>query len=135
MQEMKECLIIDDDEDDQEIFLMCIRSISRYVNGRTANNGVDALAMFAAEPAYTPHYIFIDVNMPKMNGIECLKKLKAIARLSDTKMFMYSTTAEDTTYGACKQLGATEFIIKPTRTGELKEKLSAIFEIVSKINS
>jgi CheY-like chemotaxis protein len=94
MKEIQSCLLIDDDPDDQEIFLMCIGKISEPVNCITANSGVDAIEMLQSHTQYTPNYIFLDVNMPKMNGIECLKNIKKIDRLKHTKIYMYSTTSE-----------------------------------------
>lgn len=135
--EMKEpirCLIIDDDQDDQEIFLMCVRKISSNIDCLTANSGVAAVDMLKSNDDYVPDYIFLDVNMPKMNGIECLKVLKSINRLNDTKILMYSTTSENDVVKESLSLGADEFIKKPSKTGELKEKLSIIFNIVSKID-
>ena len=128
------CLIIDDDADDQEIFLMCIRKISSNIDCLTANNGVDAVDLLKSNDGYVPDYIFLDVNMPKMNGIECLKVLKSIDRLSNTKILMYSTTSESEVVKESLRLGADEFIKKPSKTDELKEKLSIIFGIVSNIN-
>ncbi|GAC1311728.1 MAG: hypothetical protein NVSMB24_31860 [Mucilaginibacter sp.] len=134
MQATRECLIIDDDQDDQEIFLMCVRKISRNINCMTMDDGIEALSMLTSKPQYIPDYIFVDVNMPKMNGIDCLRALKGIDRLKDTKIFMYSTTSETSTLNESKRLGANDFIVKPPKTEELKEKLSTIFEIVSKMN-
>jgi CheY-like chemotaxis protein len=134
MIQQKECLIIDDDEDDQEIFIMCVRKISNNINCLAISNGVDALAMLKSNEKYTPDYIFLDVNMPKLNGIDCLKFLKNIERLQNTRIFMYSTTSESSTLATSKEFGANGFIVKPSRAAELKSKLSEIFEIVSGIN-
>jgi CheY-like chemotaxis protein len=135
MNEQRQCLIIDDDPDDQEIFLMCLRKISNKIDCLTANNGVEAITMLESNEEYIPDYIFLDVNMPKMNGIECLKHLKEIKRLKNTKIFMYSTTSENSIVKKSKKLGADDFIMKPSKTKELKEKLATIFSIVSEINS
>jgi CheY-like chemotaxis protein len=134
MEEMRHCLLIDDDQDDQEIFLMCIKKLNTNVTCLIANDAVEAIAMIKSTPGYIPNYTFIDVNMPKMNGIDCLKILKKIERLKYTKIFMYSTTSERVTLVTSKELGAEDFIIKPATTKELKEKLSKIFEIVSVID-
>ena len=99
------------------------------------DNGVDAIVMLQQEVQYTPDFIFLDVNMPKMNGVDCLRELKRIKRLEDTKIFMYSTSSEKSTVDKTLKLGANEFIVKPTKTTELKEKLSQIFGIVSRINA
>ena len=134
MKKHLQCLIIDDDQDDQEIFLMCIRKLSPDIECLTSNSGVEALTMFKKEKDYRPDYIFLDVNMPKMNGIDCLKHLKEMDRLKDTKILMYSTTSEVEVVSESLRIGADQFLMKPTKTNELKEKLSIIFDIVSKIN-
>jgi CheY-like chemotaxis protein len=134
MQSTKECLIIDDDIDDQEIFLMCLKKINKDIHCTTMNNGVDAISMLQSNLQYIPNYVFIDVNMPKLNGIDCLRSIKNIPRLKYSKIFMYSTTSENATVEESMRLGADDFIVKPAKTAELKVKLSKIFEIVSEIN-
>ena len=126
----QECLIIDDDPDDQEIFLMCVNNISNHINCTPADSGVDAIAMLSAT-SYTPDFIFIDMNMPRMNGMDCLKALRNISRLGNTRIFMYSTTSAGTAQEQSRALGAEDFIIKPSSVAELQQKLSAIFDVVS----
>src|SRR6185369_666400 len=128
MQKIKECLIIDDDLDDQEIFLMCVNKICKNVHCTAMNNGIDAIAFLMLNTGYIPDYIFLDVNMPKMNGMDCLIILKSIATLKNTKILMYSTTSAPSVVAESKKLGADDFIVKPSKTAELMDKLSKIFE-------
>jgi CheY-like chemotaxis protein len=127
MKEIQSCLLIDDDPDDQEIFLMCIGKISEPVNCITANGGVEAIDMLQSQNEYSPNYIFLDVNMPKMNGIECLKNIKKIDRLKSTNIYMYSTTSEGAVEAESENLGATGFIIKPASISILRDQLEKIF--------
>jgi CheY-like chemotaxis protein len=135
MQETTECLMIDDDKDDQEIFEMCVKNVDETVNCTVANDGVEALALLTSNDKYVPNLIFIDVNMPKMNGIECLKAIKNIDRLKDSKVFMYSTTAETEAVIQSKSLGAEDFLIKSPKTADLKERLAKIFKMASKMKN
>lgn len=121
------CFLVDDDPDDLEIFVMTMEAISKNVKCLTANDGAAAMSFLNSNESLIPHYIFLDVNMPKMNGIECLKNIKAIERLKDCKIFMYSTTSEDDMVIKAKELGVTDFIIKPARASELKTVLSKFF--------
>jgi len=121
-----QCLLVDDDLDDQEVFLMTLEKINKNITCLTANNGVEALSLLTAQDSFVPDYIFLDVNMPKMNGIECLKNIKSIAHLSNCKVFMYSTTSETSVLEKSKTLGATDFIVKPVSPAVLKETLSEI---------
>jgi CheY-like chemotaxis protein len=129
----KECLLIDDDQDDQEIFKMCLRRLSQDINCRVMNDGAEAYLTLSTSD-YTPDFIFLDVNMPKMNGIDCLGVLRKIERLRQTKIYMYSTSSQPKTVEISKEFGADGFIIKPARTDELKDKLAAILQIVAEIN-
>jgi CheY-like chemotaxis protein len=113
---------------------MCLKNVNRDVEGKTANSGVEAIEMLKKDAEYTPDYIFLDVNMPKMNGVECLKHLRKIERLNSTKILMYSTTSEKDVVTESKSSGADDFIMKPVKTKELKTKLATIFNIVSEIN-
>ncbi len=124
---MMQCLIIDDDVDDREIFLMCMNEVNKDIICTTCTDAVDAIAMLDSNPAYIPKYIFIDVNMPKLNGILCLGVLKKMDRLRDSKMYMYSTTADPSAIDISKELGADDFIVKPVKITDLKATLTAIF--------
>ncbi len=134
MNRAKKCLIIDDDQDDQEIFLICLKKIDETIDGYAVNDGIKALSLLTSNQGYIPDYIFLDVNMPKMNGISCLKELRKIEKLKDTKILMYSTTSETKVLNESREYGANGFIVKPMRTSELKEKLYSIFEIASEVN-
>lgn len=122
-----QCLLVDDDLDDQEIFLMTLEKINKNIKCLTANDGVEALSLLT-QNSFVPDYIFLDVNMPKMNGIECLRSIKNIERLNDCKIFMYSTTSETSVLEKSKKLGATDFIVKPASPALLKETLSQILK-------
>ena len=116
------CLLVDDDPDDREVFLMTLDLIDRDIDCRTANNGADASAM--VDPATQPDFIFLDVNMPKMNGIACLERLREMGVTS--KIFMYSTTAEERVVERSRQLGAG-FIVKPVSHKILQTVLTDLF--------
>ena len=123
-----QCLLVDDDLDDQEVFLMTLEKINKNIKCLTANNGAEALSLLTTQTSFVPDYIFLDVNMPKMNGIECLKNIKDLSHLSDCKVFMYSTTSETSVLEKSKKLGATDFIVKPPSVATLKQTLSKILD-------
>lgn len=128
------CLIIDDDQDDQEIFQMCLKKVNENIKVLAIDDPIEAVAMLRSDNTYTPNYIFLDVNMPKMNGIDCLRLLKNMERLNYTRIYMYSTTSDGDAVAKSKQLGAEDFIVKPTKTADLKEKLAKILDVVSNID-
>ena len=70
-----QCLLIEDDLDDQELFCMAIQEIDPEIECFFANNGIDGIEKINS-PSFVPDYIFIDLNMPRMNGVDCLKEVK-----------------------------------------------------------
>lgn len=127
MEESIKCFLIDDDADDQEIFGQALENLDRPIQCTYANDGVQALEKLNSDPAFIPDVIFIDMNMPRMNGIQCLEAIQKIDRLKDVVLYMYSTAADPKSIAATQSLGAKEFIIKPSNFNDLTKKLSQIF--------
>jgi CheY-like chemotaxis protein len=67
MSKAKTCLIVDDDPDDLEIFLICVKKVDERIECHTATMGVEAISTLTANQEFIPDYIFLDVNMPR-NG-------------------------------------------------------------------
>jgi iron complex outermembrane receptor protein len=118
--------LIDDDMDDHEIFSYAMEKADENVQCVFANDGIHALEKINSEEAFVPDFIFIDVNMPRMNGRQCLLELKKIDRLKNTPVFMYSTSADPNEIEENIKLGATDFIIKPSDVNDLSGILRRI---------
>ena len=73
--DLKQIFLVDDDEDDKEIFMAALQEINTEVACITADNGYDALNKIKTKQA-NPDLIFLDLNMPLMNGQVFLKKLR-----------------------------------------------------------
>jgi CheY-like chemotaxis protein len=78
--------------------------------------------------SFVPDYIFLDVNMPKMNGIQCLPEIKKLGHLKGVKIIMYSTSTDARIISDSIQLGADDFLVKPDKLGLLVNKLAQILE-------
>jgi CheY-like chemotaxis protein len=120
------CFLIDDDIDDQKIFSIITEEVDDTIECSFANDGVDALEKLTSGNV-SPDIIFLDVNMPRMDGVECLRRIKRTEHLKNIPVFMYSTTADPNTVAIAKKLGAKEFIVKPTNITELANLLSGIY--------
>ncbi|MBV9986655.1 MAG: response regulator [Chitinophagaceae bacterium] len=116
---------VDDDADDQEIFGLAIAELDGTATCRFANDGLEALEALQDE-SFTPSLIFIDLNMPRMNGNECLAELKKLERLSKVPIFIYSTSSDPKLIAASKALGADDFIVKPSGFQALTEILKKL---------
>jgi len=123
----RQCLFIDDDPDDQEFFRDAALTIDPELSCVFASNGFEAISMIR-EKNLTPHFIFIDMNMPKMNGKETLEEIRKIGRLDDASIFIYSTAAAPRTTEEMMALGATDFLIKPSSVQGLQDLLEKILK-------
>jgi CheY-like chemotaxis protein len=124
----KKCFLIDDDLDDQEIFLMALQEIDENISCHFANNGIEGLEKLNQDHSYIPDYIFLDINMPKMNGMECLPEIKKLNHLQGVKIIMYSTSADKRMMHESRTLGANDFLVKPPGMQLLIENLSKILK-------
>lgn len=91
-----------------------------------ARDGQDALAKLEKFTLEMPHIIFLDINMPRMNGWECLAKLKASDTYKSIPVMMYSTSAHQRDIDTALDYGALCFMTKPSEYKELKKILAEI---------
>src|SRR5688572_10248739 len=118
-------LIVDDDVDDRDFFCEALYEIDGSIQCICATNGYEALNILN-QPDVTPDYIFLDLNMPRLGGIQCLTSIKKIKRLSQIPVIIFSTTRQNEEAEETKQLGAVMFLTKPSRYTELINMLSSI---------
>ncbi len=120
--------LIDDDLDDQEIFSVALKEAYPTMQCVFANDGLKALDKLTNDLSFVPDFIFIDINMPRMDGIQCLTELKKLPHLAAIPVYMYSTSAEPQTVVQCKHLGATDFVQKVSDIRKLEEILKKVFQ-------
>jgi CheY-like chemotaxis protein len=118
-------LYIDDDEEDREIFKEALRAIDPSIICNAVSDGKQGLNTLE-ELVVVPDFIFVDVNMPVMNGKQFLKELKKTVRLRSIPVIMYSTTSQPTEIQEYAKLGAYEFLVKPSSFKKVCEVLANI---------
>lgn len=104
-------LLVDDDADDIEIFNDALKQIDNSITLITAHNGQDALQILSSDILEKPDHIFLDINMPLMNGLDCLDRIRNQEKLS-IPVTIYTTSKNYQEYNRCIQLGA-DFLQKP----------------------
>ncbi|CAN5226870.1 response regulator [soil metagenome] len=122
---MNKILLIDDDEDDQFFLKEVIDSINPMMHFDTAANGKIALDKLK-ESASLPDIIFLDLNMPVMNGFEFLIQIKKENKLSKIPVGIFTTSNILRDKELTKELGAQFFLTKPTDFRVLHNKLQQI---------
>lgn len=125
----KRLFIIDDDLEDQEIFMEALREVDKSVICYTATSGEEAFRQLESEVLILPDLIFLDLNMPKQNGKQVLKELKQSRSLYLIPVIMYSTSFGPRDIDEIRHLGASHHLLKPSRFDDL---CKALTEILSK---
>lgn len=118
--------IADDDPDDQELFINALLQIDKYCTCVTAFDGVNALQRLNEIDPVLPDIIFLDLNMPKMTGRQCLGRIKQLESLQQVPVIIYSTTADKKEIEELTQMGAAFFLQKPNRFNDLHQALEKI---------
>jgi CheY-like chemotaxis protein len=119
-------LYVDDDAEDQELFRETVSAISDDLNCACATSCEEALSFLHAT-AVLPQYIFLDINMPHMDGKSCCKELKRHEKLKRIPVIFYSTTSNKKEIDECIALGA-RFIPKPNSIAALRHSLEQVLK-------
>lgn len=125
---LKKILLIDDDEDDQLIFTDAVSELTSNVECDVANNGVEAITYLDSN-SVIPSHIFLDLNMPRMNGFECLEIIKASKAFKNIPVTILSTSNDPSDRRKATRMGAERFISKTADFNELKLHLADILGI------
>lgn len=107
-------LLVEDDELDVISVQRSLKKLGSEYVLHTAYNGKEALTMLTEDsPVLVPDVILLDLNMPKMNGIEFLTVLRNDERLKKLRVFIMTTSTEIADRSATYKLGISGYIIKP----------------------
>jgi len=122
----KRVLLVDDDEDDQAFFLEGIKGLDQRVDCIVAQNGKEALEILLTDYP-KPDIIFLDLNMPLMNGREFLSTIRNYGQLLRIPIIILSTSSEENLKLETVKLGARGFITKPDKFHLWESTLSEFF--------
>jgi CheY-like chemotaxis protein len=118
--------LVDDDQDDQHFFEMAVTRLHTTVHCKFADDGTEALDILLTNTAFQPDFIFLDVNMPLLNGMQCLSEIRKIERLNHVPVYMCSTSADGDIAKNCLAMGANGVIKKASSIEEIKQILDKI---------
>jgi two-component system chemotaxis response regulator CheY len=120
---MAKALVVDDSRAVRMILAKNLKELGYEV--REAANGKEALDVIEAEGAAVK-LVLADWNMPEMNGIDLLKRLRQNPQLSSLVVVMVTTETELDQMAAALEAGANEYVMKPFTKDILVEKLQLI---------
>ena len=113
IQKLVNILLVEDDEVDVMNVKRAFSKNSIKNDLFVAGNGVEALEMLRGAIVPLPRIIILDINMPKMNGIEFLKELRADESLKNISVFVMTTSNEDSDKINAYNLNVAGYILKP----------------------
>lgn len=122
----KTILLADDDVDDAEMFGLVLTEVDPGVVLHHVANGEEVFDLITGETGLTPDVIFLDLNMPLMNGWQCLEKLKANSATKDIPVVIYTTSSHTRDKQIAMANGATAFITKPSDYKALRALLVSV---------
>ncbi len=119
-------LLIDDDEDDRDMFCEALHLVDGHAKCMMAVDGIEALQMLRDQQKGLPDFIFLDLNMPRMDGKQCLVELRKISHLQDIPIIIYTTSKHPRDMEETKQLGAAHFISKPFHFDDICKSITYV---------
>jgi CheY-like chemotaxis protein len=120
---------VDDDPDDIEIFVDALKTITNTIVCSTARDGEEALE-FLQNASTLPDLIFIDINMPKINGLEFLRELRSQARFNKIPAIIYSTGLYDLEEIDHEKLGVLKVMTKQSNYRKLCTELKNLLTLL-----
>ncbi|HEV7350174.1 response regulator [Telluribacter sp.] len=120
------CLLIDDDQDEHFLFASALREIDPALACISEESALEAVNKLKTNLDFTPEFIFLDLNMPGLDGKWCLANLKKIERLREVPIIIYSTSRNKEDVCEAKNLGSAGYVVKPGAYQELKMTLKNV---------
>lgn len=119
-------LLADDDADDRLFFKEAMAEITVDTMVSFVNDGAQLMYFLNQPDICLPHIVFLDINMPVKNGMECLKEIRSNQRFKNMMIVIYSTSGSDSDIQEAYSNGADAYIKKPNNFADLKSNLANV---------
>lgn len=116
-------LLADDDESDHLLFREAFSELKINTIIRTVNDGIQLMEWLNMNNTRLPDLLFLDLNMPRKNGLECLKEIRRDEKFKDISIAIYSTSDNEKDVEETFRNGANVYITKPHNFNMLKKVL------------
>lgn len=128
-------LLADDDEDDCTFFKEALDELSLPVTLITVNDGVELMNhLTITDSDNLPDLLFLDLNMPRKNGHECLAEIKEIKELKELPVIIFSTSLDMEIVNTMYDKGALYYIRKPGDFSKLKQVIGNALKVTAENN-
>ncbi len=119
-------VLVDDDEDDRMFFADALQEIEIKTELAEFHNGQELLDYLSEPNIERPQLIFLDLNMPVMDGFQCLREIRKNPELKDLVVAIYSTSSSERDIEETFVNGANIYINKPNKFEELKKTIGQV---------
>jgi len=119
-------ILADDDRDDHVFFKDALSEIAPLITVSIAEDGEALLALLKH---YVPDFIFLDLDMPCKNGLECLVEIKMNPTLQVIPIVIFSSTSRPANIDTAYDMGADLFFVKPSNYNDLVASIKAILSL------
>jgi CheY-like chemotaxis protein len=119
-------VLVDDDDDDQLFFKIAIKDISLTFDHTYSKSSIEALSLLK-DSAVRPDYIFLDLNMPLLNGKDVLQRVKEMEHLKSCKIVIFTGSSSRKEIEELNSLGVNHYLVKPNSIESLISALKSIF--------
>lgn len=120
MKPLQRILFVEDDRDDQEAFISIMNDLDEVPPYTIANNGKEAVDLIKRSKDL-PRLIFLDINMPRMNGMEFLQEIRKDPATMSIPVVMLSTSSMQKKQA--KELGANAYLKKSSNYENVRDQL------------
>jgi len=124
--------LAEDDYDDCYLFQYTLKEMNRPFLLTTVKNGEDLMNLLSGENTTLPDFIFLDINMPRKNGFECLKEIKESARLQHLIVIILSTSFTPMIGEQLFKGGAQYYIRKPNDVIQFQKVIEHVLTMLAK---
>lgn len=126
---LRHIFLADDDQDDRQMFSDALSEVDRNIILTEAENGIELMSILQLPPNPLPDIVFLDLNMPKRGGLECLEEIRSKGDLKDLKVVMLTTSSNPDNIDTAYDLGASFYAVKPNTFNDLKKLISNVLTI------
>jgi CheY-like chemotaxis protein len=120
-------LLADDDTDDCSFFKEAVEELLLSTQLTAVNDGEQLMQLLTNETNELPDVLFLDLNMPRKNGFECLSEIKGNQKLRQLPVIIFSTSFEQEVVNLLYKNGAQYFIRKPSEISQFKKIIHQTF--------
>lgn len=127
----RKILLAEDDDDDCLIFTYALEELTLAYNLTTVKNGEDLMLLLNDDKAQLPDILFLDINMPRKNGFECLLEIKSNQRLEMLPVIIFSTSFFLPSVERLYSDGAHYYVRKPNDVGQLQKTIDQVLSLTA----